>query len=268
MSNKGAVAPSGGAAVPQLPGEGGAAAPGVGWEESESRRCIAQEHDARTAWRPLLAGDARPAREEVPVAGYDAWIVRGLFDEAEVRRLVAAAEAEGFGKTNYAPRYRGNLRLITWDQSLTDATWERLRHFVPATREHLGEVWEAAGLNDCWRIAKYHPGDQFGRHCDACVDLHAKGLLSLYTVNVYMSGGHEGGATRFYSNTEFVDDEQLGKQSVRKLDFAVAPEPGLAVLFRQPPGAELYHDGEQLRSGVKYLFRTDVMYRRAGGAAG
>ena len=48
----------------------------------------------------------------------------------------------------------------------------------------------------------------------------------------------------------------------RDVDLAVAPEAGLAAVFRQPPEELLYHDGEELRRGVKYLLRTDVMYRK------
>jgi len=60
-----------------------------------------------------------------------------------------------------------------------------------------------------------------------------------------------GGSTRFYdiNNTS------------QRVDFECAPRAGEALIFRQPPAAQYYHDGEELRSGVKYLFRTDVMYR-------
>ena len=43
---------------------------------------------------------------------------------------------------------------------------------------------------------------------------------------------------------------------------SLQPEEGLGLIFRQPPGEFLLHDGECLRGGVKYLFRSDVMYRR------
>ena len=34
-------------------------------------------------------------------------------------------------------------------------------------------------------------------------------------------------------------------------------------MFRQPPGMDYLHDGEVVHSGYKYLFRTDVMYKRS-----
>merc|ERR1712060_1013550 len=99
--------------------------------------------------------------------------------------------------------------------------------------------------NECWRLAKYYPGDQFKGHCDAPF-VRSNDEWSMLTVNIYMNGGFEGGATRFGTNNY----------------LSVTPEAGLCLLFRQPPGQQYYHDGEQLRSGVKYLFRSDVMYRR------
>ena len=45
-------------------------------------------------------------------------------------------------------------------------------------------------------------------------------------------------------------------------DETVVPAAGRCLLFRQPPGRSYYHDGEEVGSGCKYLFRTDVMYRK------
>lgn len=72
----------------------------------------------------------------------------------------------------------------------------------------------------------------------------------MFTVNIYMNGGFDGGATRFYFEKH---DE---------FDHSIIPEVGSCLLFRQPPGQNYRHDGEELRSGVKYLFRSDIMYRQ------
>jgi len=52
------------------------------------------------------------------------------------------------------------------------------------------------------------------------------------------------------------------KESGPGPDIAVVPEAGRCLLFQQPPGQCYFHDGEELGSGCKYLFRSDVMYRR------
>lgn len=111
-------------------------------------------------------------------------------------------------------------------------------------------VWVPTGLNDHWRISKYHPGDQFQVHCDASF-AKSDTEESKFTVNVYMNDGFDGGATRFYHGR--------GGDCA----FAVTPETGMGCIFAQPTAdRNYYHDGERVRGGVKYLFRTDVMYRQ------
>jgi len=75
------------------------------------------------------------------------------------------------------------------------------------------------------------------------------------TVNIYLNTvlPEHGGATRILSQsaTGTVDDtlDILGK---------VQPVEGSAAVFRD----SLYHDGEALVAGVKYLLVTDVMFVR------
>ena len=57
-------------------------------------------------------------------------------------------------------------------------------------------------------------------------------------------------------------DQYHAKQNGVGPDVAVVPEAGRCLLFQQPPGQCYHHDGEELASGCKYLFRSDVMYRR------
>ena len=82
----------------------------------------------------------------------------------------------------------------------------------------------------------------------------------MFTLNVYTNtvAAGDGGRTRFYP--EGVGPSTAAQEALA--DVAVAPEAGLCCCFRQPPAAFLLHDGEELRGGVKYLLRSDVMYRR------
>merc|ERR1712216_981581 len=100
---------------------------------------------------------------------------------------------------NYPKHYRGNLRLIVTDAGLAGAMWERLRPLVPATLSMERFEWEAVGLNECWRVAKYYPGDRFMGHVDASF-ARSDDEQSMFTVNINLNGGFEGGRTRFYFN--------------------------------------------------------------------
>ena len=91
-----------------------------------------------------------------------------IFSKDECKRLIESGEEIGFGKTNFQKEYRGNLRIISKDTSLSEAIWERLKPVIPATltqkEDFFGKpsketTWDAVGLNEVWRCAKYHPGD-------------------------------------------------------------------------------------------------------------
>eukprot|EP00429_Kryptoperidinium_foliaceum_P094893 CAMPEP_0176194278 /NCGR_PEP_ID=MMETSP0121_2-20121125/5918_1 /TAXON_ID=160619 /ORGANISM="Kryptoperidinium foliaceum, Strain CCMP 1326" /LENGTH=252 /DNA_ID=CAMNT_0017533019 /DNA_START=1 /DNA_END=755 /DNA_ORIENTATION=- len=237
---------------------------------------LPHEIKVSTTWADLLDREP-PATSARRVGGHEVWLLESLFSEGECRRLVLAAERHGFGRTNYPQSYRGNLRLTTTDFSLADAVWARLQRFVPATMQleagvrmaeegieesdeefRCGppETWDAHGLNEVWRLAKYRPGDQFHRHCDYHYPRQFGVEESMLTVNVYMNEGFIGGSTRFY-----FDDQDDGRG---ESDFEVVPKTGLCLLFRQPPGQRYCHDGAEVLSGFKYLFRSDVMYRMRG----
>lgn len=192
-------------------------------------------------------------------------ILDRVFTEEECVRLNEAAESIGYGKTNYPEEYRGNLRLISTDVGLAQALWERLRPFVPHQLEAndgygCSSAWTAVGLNECFRLAKYKPGTRFESHVDANF-IRNENEMSLFTVNIYTNSvsTNNGGKTRF-----FKDDERFIKTAVPESNVVleVQPEVGVAVLFLQPPQDYVLHDGEELTGGVKYLLRSDVMYRR------
>jgi len=175
--------------------------------------------------------------------------VEHVFSEGECAELIRLAEGHGFGYTDYRKSYRGNLRLITTDWSLSEVVWQRIRDMVPQEIHDAQGVWRPYGLNECWRLAKYFPKDRFAGHYDACF-ARSKSDRSMFTVNIYMNGDCTGGRTRFYE-----------KRKASTPNASFTPTPGLALVFRQPDTAMLWHDGEALESGLKYLFRTDVMYR-------
>jgi hypothetical protein len=189
-------------------------------------------------------------REDV-IPGKEVFLLNPCFTPQECKNIIDAAEMEGYGRTSYPKKYRGNYRLITTDDNLASLLWSRMKALVPQQVDEDGCVWEATGLNECFRLSKYCDGDVFQSHVDTCFERNSD-EKSMFTVNIYLNGGDEfnRGKTRFYS------DSQL------KPEYSVTPIAGLGLIFRQPPSAHYTHDGEMVCNGFKYLIRSDIMYRK------
>ena len=91
---------------------------------------VREEIAVHTEWAALL--DSTPVtRTAAQIDGHDVWLVESLFSAEECERLISAAEAKGFGFTDYDPAYRGNLRLTATDTALAE------RVLVCCTRQHV-----------------------------------------------------------------------------------------------------------------------------------
>lgn len=120
------------------------------------------------------------------------------------------------------------------------------------------ETWRAKRLNERLRFLRYERGQFFREHCDGSYVTEDGREVSFVTVHVYLNGGEgedllkegeerlEGGETRFMSED--------GKT---KLD--VNPEVGSVLVFQH---RGLWHAGEEVRKGLKFTLRTDVMYEK------
>ena len=183
-------------------------------------------------WNKLLSSDPNCPHVSVKPFLPDKEIIllNDVFSQSECSALVSEAEKHGFGHTDYPHSYRGNLRLITTDFSLADALWARIKNSAPLRITFDDGEYEAVGLNEVWRIAKYRPGDKFCKHCDASFVDKSRNIESMFTVNIYMNGGFEGGETSFHLDGVRHD---------------ITPHAGLCLLFRQPPGQSYYHEVPQ-----------------------
>lgn len=217
-----------------------------------------REHTAQTQWSSALKSSIKPERVEIEDSElidwkspkrehYDAFLIEDVLDKSECDELIALANKEGFGTTSYNQDYRGNLRLMINDVGLTQAVFERIRDLLPQTVTEGGKTWKLVGLNELWRFAKYYPGHKFERHIDSYFD-RSPTCKSMYTFNLYANDDFDEGRTRFYF------------KNGRDIAFEVEPEAGMALVFRQPSSADIVHDGQKLKRGLKYLFRSDVMY--------
>lgn len=68
---------------------------------------------------------------------------------------------------------------------------------------------------------------------------------SFFTFMIYLNGGFGAGTTNFLSDK-------------RNVTYRVVPAAGLLLVFPH----YLLHEGEAVGSGVKYIMRSDLMYKR------
>jgi hypothetical protein len=133
------------------------------------------------------------------------------------------------------PDVRNNQRVMLDDPDRADELWRRVREYVPAD---VGGQ-RAVGVNERFRFYRYEVGQQFNWHFDGAYE-RPNGERSQLTFMVYLNDGFEGGETSFS-------------------ECRVVPVRGMALLFVH----QLRHKGEPVRSGRKYVLRSDVMYAPA-----
>ena len=171
--------------------------------------------------------------------------IENFFSPEECARYIALGDDIGYveSEVNFstgsrrAAEIRNNDRVIFDDATLAATLFERARHMLPA--EVSG--WQLSGFNERLRFYRYTPQQYFKWHRDGSF---AKGPdeESMLTFMIYLNDGFDGGATEF------------------KVEV-IQPRTGMAVVF--PHRAT--HQGAELLSGVKYVLRTDVMYKNVNG---
>lgn len=171
------------------------------------------------------------------------WTVPELFTPGEraawMERIEAAAPAPAPITTlrgaQMRPDIRNNDRVVFDDPELAGLLLARIRGHVP--EELLGA--RLCGANERIRCYRYASGQRFAPHYDGAFvrDEHEQSLISYL---VYLNEGFVGGETNFL---------QIGR--------SVVPRAGMALLFQH----RVLHEGAAVHAGVKYVLRSDLMYR-------
>lgn len=130
---------------------------------------------------------------------------------------------------------RNNSRIIFDDQDLAYDLFKKAQPYLP---EVMGDDCVLKGFNERFRYYRYYPGEYFKWHKDG-IFARNDNEMSQLTFLIYLNDGYEGGETEF------------------KWDV-IQPKKGMALVF---PHLFL-HQGKSLKSGIKYVLRTDVMYAR------
>jgi prolyl 4-hydroxylase len=178
--------------------------------------------------------------------GTGIYTIDNVLSATECLQYIRLTEGTGYeaatitsygGQATLQPEVRNNDRVMLDDVSLAAEIWSRIVDVAP-------RMWrgcQTIGLNERFRYYRYVPGQQFRLHVDGAFR-RDNGEESKLTLLLYLNDGFEGGETKF-------DD-----------GISVGPKAGMALLFDH----RLLHEGAPLKSGTKYVMRTDVMCAPAG----
>lgn len=152
-------------------------------------------------------------------------------DRAERRGFAAAPIISGYREV-FAAAVRNNTRVIVDDVKLAAFVWALASQHLPGYLDGR----QAIAMNERFRYYRYRPGQRFNWHSDAPFE-RANGEASRLSFIIYLNDDFSGGETAV-------------------VDTLITPRRGMALFFRH----ELPHEGRAVRSGTKYVMRTDVMY--------
>lgn len=169
-----------------------------------------------------------------------------LFDPIYCKQYIDMAEREGFEESKVNTygiqvenkSVRNNSRMFFEGPGLAHMLWGTLKDHIP--KEYDGRKLSRVG--DYFRIYKYEEGQYFKAHKDGSVEL--PGEASLLTMLIYLSNNGAGTTLMPYGPSQ----EWAYKN--------IACTKGKILIFNH----DLWHKGDTVTSGVKYVLRTDIFY--------
>ncbi len=164
------------------------------------------------------------------------WVVDDIYSVEECRKFIQFIERSSPKLATNNPLYRNQDRVIIDDFNKSQELFKRLRSHLP---EKMGQLI-LIGLNERLRFYRYQVGQSFSPHMDHWYRPNDH-QITLHTVLVYFNDDFEGGETIF--------QEQL--------DQIVVPKPGRVAIFQH----KIRHEGSEVRKGIKYAMRTEVIYQ-------
>jgi len=202
------------------------------------------------------------AAHPIPFLPQPARVIANVFSSAECQQLRRAMTTLG-----YRPDHPVSLDKPTgidsceWmvDDEIAAKLYERVQPHLPETLTPKGREVLLHSLNSRWRAFRYDEDCVYRPHMDgswpqsfvtpegtyACPKQSA--VKSYLTFLIYLNDDFDGGETRFYL-----------PQGIAR---GVVPKMGSVCVFPQGNLASLIHEGSQVTKGVKYVVRTDVLYR-------
>lgn len=213
-------------------------------------------------------------QSDVADFGDEAFLLHNVLTKDECCFFIKEGEKLGF-ETIRGVRddYRSCKRITIQSEKLAAILWSRIKPYVKdiTIGDNPHEVhihghpslmkgtWKPVGLNCLFRLCRYLPGGHFAPHFDGHYDI-SPSQRSLKTFMLYLNGDFIGGSTNFVDESQTLyKDMETGKYCAEEKNIlhSIQPESGLAILFNH----HRLHEGAQLKDGLKYIMRTDIMFK-------
>lgn len=175
-------------------------------------------------------------------------LINNVFSDEECSNLIIHSEKIGFvqassyidklKKEHFFLEIRKSLRCIIDSVNFAKILYKRISHVVPNNYNNM----TFCEINPRFRFLKYTSGDHFAKHTDEHYK-NDKNEISLITVLIYLNDDYEGGSTTFL----FDDSTQI----------SITPKIGLICLMDQ----NILHEVPNITNGIKYVIRTELMYK-------
>jgi hypothetical protein len=169
------------------------------------------------------------------------YLVPDMLTADECSKLIARFD------TDDAEALRTRSRIQFDDLELAEAIATRFPpDILCEVNDEFGCKWLRRGINTHFRLVKYTEGQHFARHEDGFVYVEppydTKVFRTFVSVNIYLNDvpPERGGETFFIDHC-----------------VSVHPKMGTASVFQVD---NIFHEGKAVKSGEKYILRTDIVY--------
>lgn len=191
--------------------------------------------------------------------------IKNVFTKSECLELIKLSE-----KQKYGPAYvrtknggqmlnlegRNNSRVMIDSKEIANYLFIKCKNYIPKlwppktydnqfNKINDNEKSKLIEFNERLRFLRYNNGEYFKLHKDGCFK-RENGNRSYITCLIYLSQGFIGGETILW--------DIYNKEN----NIKIKPEIGMVLLFDHL----IWHEGNELIKGKKYIIRTDVMYTK------
>eukprot|EP01080_Neovahlkampfia_damariscottae_P007933 gene7933-12402_t len=197
---------------------------------------------------------SKTKRQNLKLENTCAFILENFFTDSECRFYIDKLEKIGFRKidSEYSVEYRNNERLILFSNELSGKMKEKL--FPLLTKKDIDQItpigfgsngiWKPHKINECFKFCKYEKNQKFEPHRDG-IYCPTEDECTIFTVLIYLNDNFTGGNTKFYN-------------SKNELIHVESPSSGNAIVFN----SEAIHQAEEVKEGIKYILRTEIVFKR------